>query len=589
MTGVGKIQEAHEAGQDNKRTVGRTPRAESRVALKCRKKTTREIHRLRDSLSSKFDLARTPGGSVWGRNGRSGRSRLVAKKRKINLSGTSAASAEVAKKRKINQSGMSAASADVNKGEGDERPASDAQPRSGEGDVGALVEAAKAKAGQPGGESEDGDAMEQDTESREDDYQDVEADWEDDAIAAPVVARSASWRARRTKNQARGGVAAVMTQAVDMVPYLAEMRKMMENVLDDKLTSQVKDIKNDMENMKKDILVNQEEALLNTNKDIKKIKEIQEEQGERLITQEDGLRRVTEGLKQLQNRVTQQNSRWRVETTIEVNNANTNKRQIVARNLGLGIQPRGRNREQNREYLAKDQEKFCEGVRQLMSDRLMELENLEAARGLSGKTLNGSILKVRRLGGREDAPNKPLLVTFNCEKDAQLVLSMGEAYKDDFRARLREYRRDREHARSSGEDENEIVRPQVLWIDRSDEPHILQEFQRLLKVAREINKKIREGQAPDGTKEVRVNKQRLIFTQEGVREAETRALVRELGGYAEGGGLTINGWTDGYAAEMKRRSEGATIMRPRGGQMGTQPAMVYGESPGGHDPPFSLL
>ena len=151
MTGVGKIQEAHEAGQDNKRTVGGTPRAESRVALKCRKKTTREIQRLRDSLSSKFDLARTPGGSVWGRNGRSGRSRLVAKKRKINLSGTSAASAEVAKKRKINQSGMSAASADVNKGEGDERPASDAQPRSGEGGRGGVGGGRESEGGTAGG------------------------------------------------------------------------------------------------------------------------------------------------------------------------------------------------------------------------------------------------------------------------------------------------------------------------------------------------------------------------------------------------------------------------------------------------------
>ena len=164
---------------------------------------------------------------------------------------------------------------------------------------------------------------------------------------------------------------------------------------------------------------------------------------------------------------------------------------------------------------------------------------------------------------------------------------MGEVYKDEFRSRVKEYRREREWARDGGEDENEIPRPRVLWIDRAEEPHILQEFQRLLRVAKEINKKIREGQAPVGTKEARVNKQRLILTQEGVREADTQALVRELGVSAENGAWSNTGWNGGYTAEMRRRSEGATIMRPGRGPMGTQPAAEYDGGLGGHGTIYS--
>ena len=64
----------------------------------------------------------------------------------------------------------------------------------------------------------------------------------------------------------------------------------------------------------------------------------------------------------------------------------------------MGTLPRGNNRDQNREYLTKDENKFCEGVKKLMSEELRELESQEAGRGLSGKTLKDSILKVRRKG-----------------------------------------------------------------------------------------------------------------------------------------------------------------------------------------------
>ena len=50
--------------------------------------------------------------------------------------------------------------------------------------------------------------------------------------------------------------------------------------------------------------------------------------------------------------------------------------------------------------------------------------------------------------------------------------------------------------RDGDEDANELERPNVVWIDPPLKLHLIQEYNRLMRKAKDINARIRAGDAP---------------------------------------------------------------------------------------------
>ena len=230
----------------------------------------------------------------------------------------------------------------------------------------------------------------------------------------------------------------------------------------------------------------------------------------------DRLRKDNDQLKTNYNALTKRvrmgNVQRKVSVDLDSAEERENRRKVLVRGLCLGRVEEGSESPEERDKLA-----LVEAIRQRMP-RVMGLEGLEAARGLSSPKLIDAIIRAVRVGG-EALEDRPLLVSFRSERDAQLVLSEAERYKDGFRALLRKHR----------DKGNDDPRPKVLWIDEPQTRAVRSEFQRLRKKQKELNAHI-ETQPPDARGPfVRLDRRRMCLTQEGRTEAETLECAKSYG------------------------------------------------------------
>ena len=302
--------------------------------------------------------------------------------------------------------------------------------------------------------------------------------------------------------------------------------------LDRRITSRMDRADKNIRDMEANLLRRHESATAKTNDAIRQVKIAQEQHEIRIDAKLDDLNKRHEQLatnvtvlsKRLNS--TRDSMKVAVSASGSGGNNDASSRQVVVKGLNLKPIPIGAQGAEVKKLYAEDREVFITALKRLMP-KVMEVERMQAGRGLSEATILECITTTNRLG-REDARYPPLMLNFKCDRDAQLILSAADEYKEEFKERMKEYFKERNKARGGGDDAAEVDRPNVLWIDAPTTQAVRRALARLRSKAGEVNSLIRDGLAGD-VPPVRVNRMRVSLMQEGRSEAETQRMIRSLG------------------------------------------------------------
>ena len=328
-------------------------------------------------------------------------------------------------------------------------------------------------------------------------------------------------------NQQMSLVKSVIAQSKDTEERLSKVIEATSNITADQIRKEVNSLKTSLENRltraENQAKTNNDALITRADNMSKKVEDLErrvKEGDAEMKSSNERFRKDIDHLKDnykaLNTRVRMGNVQRKISVDLDSAEDRENRRRILVK--GLYLARPGDGETDREDLMEKDKQALVEAIRE-RTPRVMELENLATGGGLSSHTLLDTITTAVRVGA-EDLEDRPLLVSFRSERDAQLVRSEAERYKEKFRTMIRKYR----DKGTAGE-----PKPRVLWIDAPQTKAVRSELYRLRTKMTELNDQLRKLPSDTRPPFVKINMKRMCLMQDGKSEVETLECARAHG------------------------------------------------------------